>query len=86
MLLLVRAVDPVVGQTEAAITTNVPRPAGWSSLPEGVAGYVAVRTRKYTTGFPVRSTARKKITISRFPLPPITRFELPEVRYIDNGR
>ncbi len=71
----------VLAHTQKAITTDTPRPAGWPRLPCDVTNHVVVRAGRYTTGFPVCSAGHNQITVGRFPLPKVTRFRLPAVRY-----
>ena len=71
----------VVAHTATAVTADTPRPARWPRLPEDVTSHVRVDAGGYTTGFPVRTTGRNRITVDRFPLPRATRFHLPAVRY-----
>ncbi len=70
-----------VNQTERTLFPDCARPSGWRRLPGEVTNYVRVKTGACWTGFPVRSTTRDRIAVDRFPLPAITRFELPAVQY-----
>ena len=71
----------VVENTDTVITTSTPRPAGWPVRPEWCQGYVLAHDGAHETGFPVQSTGPKSITVRRFPLPKLTTFELPAVRF-----
>jgi len=71
----------VISQTETDIQTDVPAPAGWTPPSQDVTAWIAVDTNTFRTGFPVASADDHHLSVDRFPLPPVTAFELPAVRY-----
>ena len=71
----------VISQIGADIQTDVPAPDGWTQQPQGITAWVAVDTETCRTGFPVTIAKDRHISVSRFPLPPVTAFELLAVRY-----
>ena len=70
----------VVDQTDRHMISDRPAPEGWAAPPDGTAAWVAVDTETYRTGYPVRSTEGNRIVVDRFPLQPVSRFELPSVQ------
>lgn len=71
----------IVSNTETTLVTAAPRPAGWPETAEGVTVWARVGAEDDYTGYPVRRTAKNRITVGRFPLQPAARFSLPSVRY-----
>jgi hypothetical protein len=71
--------------TEKAIETDEERPAGWPRLPQGVESYVRIGSGQGWTGFPVRSTGRRRVAVGRFSLQGGDRFDLPAVRCREEG-
>ena len=72
----------VSANTESVITTGTARPEDWPELPPSCQAYVRVHDGSYHTGFPVAATSQNTVTVRRFPLPPVSAFELPAVRYL----
>ena len=67
--------------TDELITTSTPRPAGWPTRPKWCQSYLRAHDGDYETGFPVQATGPNSITVRRFPLPKLSAFELPAVRF-----
>ncbi len=70
----------VKAQTESEFLADTSRPADWPAAPESVTGYVRVETDGDATGFAVRAVSGERISVDRFPLPEVKRFDLPLVR------
>jgi hypothetical protein len=58
-----------------------PLPPDWPETGEGVIAYLVANDGSFQTGFPVEKVADGSVTVSRFPLPKISAFELPAVRF-----
>ena len=71
----------VQSNTETVIRTATEKPPDWPSMPEGCHYYVLANDGEYDTGFPVEAVGEQTITVRRFPLPEVTSFQLPAVRY-----
>ena len=71
----------IASNTETAITSSTPRPSGWPAHPNWCQSYVRVNDGKHDTGFPVEATDPYTIRVRRFPLPQVSEFELPALRY-----
>ena len=72
----------VESNTETVLRTTAEKPTDWPPLPENCGNYVLANDGAYDTGFPVEETQRQSVTVRRFPLPKLTSFELPAVRYV----
>jgi len=72
----------VAENTPTTITSASPRPQGWPTHPEWCGSYVRLHDGKHETGFPVEATTGETIMVRRFPLPKVSAFELPAVRYL----
>jgi hypothetical protein len=71
----------VESNTKTAIRATTEKPRGWPSLPTSCRNYVLANDGAYDTGFPVEEVGTETITVHRFPLPKLTSFQLPAVRY-----
>ena len=67
--------------TTSVITTDAPRPTPWTEQLPWCSSYVRLHDGTHHTGFPVHATTPNTITVTRFPLPKVTEFELPAVRF-----
>ncbi len=72
----------VSGSTDTVISTATEKPHDWPSLPDSCQNHVLVHDGAYNTGFPIEEVGTKSITLRRFPLPGVTSFQLPAVRYL----
>jgi hypothetical protein len=72
----------VQSNTQTVVRTTTVRPADWPPLPENCGNHVLANDGSYETGFPVVAAEEQTITVRRFPLPKLTRFELPALRYM----
>ena len=70
----------VASQTEDELVADRDRPPGWPETPEGVQVCVLVGPAGTATGYPVRSTDRRRILVDDFPLQPAEQFTLPAVQ------
>ncbi|NQT18946.1 MAG: hypothetical protein HQ592_04515, partial [Planctomycetes bacterium] len=68
--------------TTSVIRTDVSRPTPWTEQLPWCSSYVRLHDGTHYTGFPVDATTPNTITVRRFPLPKVTEFELPAVRYV----
>ncbi len=68
--------------TDSTLHASSPRPDGWPTTADSCTSYVRVHDGDHQTGFPVQATTQDTVTVRRFPLPRVTAFELPAVRYI----
>ncbi|MBT3380277.1 MAG: hypothetical protein HN742_04480 [Lentisphaerae bacterium] len=66
----------------STITSSTPRPKPWTGESAGCSSYVRLHDGKHHTGFPVAGTTSNTISVTRFPLPKVTEFALPAVRYV----
>ena len=72
----------VQSNTETVIKTTTEKPRDWPSIPENCQNYVLANDGTHDTGFPAEDTGTQTITVRRFPLPKVTSFQLPAVRYM----
>jgi hypothetical protein len=75
----------VESNTETLIRTATEKPRDWPSLPENCRNYVLANDGAYDTGFPVEEMGPETITVRRFPLPKLTSFQLPALRYMPDA-
>jgi len=68
---------------ESTLTIDTRRPSDWPDSIDGIRNYVTVEGWDQVTGFPVRGTGENTIQVERFPLPDVTGFTLPAVRYLE---
>jgi len=74
--------EKVADNTETCIRPTTKRPPDWPSMPDICQNYLLASDGLYETGFPVEEVGEETITVRRFPLPNLTSFQLPAVRYI----
>jgi hypothetical protein len=74
---------PVAEVKGEALVTRPARTYDWPKTPAGCRNYVAVNTGEYWTGLPMALTLRRTIRVDRFPLPPVSEYRLPVVRYLE---
>ena len=75
----------VVQQDEQHFMTDSPRPVDWPTADPDVQSYVAVQTKDFQTGLPVRAMTENGITVDRFPLPEVSAFHLEAVRLMTDN-
>ena len=75
----------VAQNTETAISAKAPCPHDWPEVPEGCQCYVLVNDGSSDTGFPVAGVEENEITVTRFPLPQVSDFDLSALRYEETG-
>ncbi|MCK5802121.1 MAG: heparinase II/III family protein [Lentisphaeria bacterium] len=68
--------------TSSIIRADTPRPTPWPEQLAGCSSTIRLHDGTHHTGFPVDATTSDTITVTRFPLPEVSEFELPAVRYI----
>jgi hypothetical protein len=71
--------------TETEISSKRTRPEDWPEPSPGCQCYVLVHDGSHRTGFPVLGIQEKEISITRFPLPEVSDFDLPALRYGEIG-
>jgi hypothetical protein len=72
----------VSSSTDTVIGTATEKPHDWPSLPDNCQNHVLANDGAYHTGFPIEEAGPHTITVRRFPLPDVTSFQLPAVRYL----
>ncbi|MHC4403086.1 MAG: heparinase II/III domain-containing protein [Planctomycetota bacterium] len=72
----------VESNTGTVIRTTTEKPRDWPSISENCRNHVLVNDGAYDTGFPVEEVGGRSVTVRRFPLPKVTSFQLPAVRYM----
>jgi hypothetical protein len=75
----------VESNTETVIRTTTKKPRDWPPIPESCGSYVLAYDGAYETGFPVEAVGTETVTVGRFPLPKLTSFQLPGVRYMSRS-
>ena len=73
----------VARHTTNELFTDTPRPAKWRALPPDVRPYVLIEVDDFMTGFFVTAVHDNSISIDRFPLTNASRFELEQVRFVN---
>ena len=75
----------VESNTDTVIRTTTEKPPDWPSIPEQCRNHVLTNDGAYDTGFPVEDVGKQTIAVRRFPLPKLTSFQLPALRYMSNA-